>query len=262
MYLLVAASTIALPFALRSLQPTFARVKVVDVRAKVAELETTRGSDANTALFFHRDAQVSVHLHYMGRGHLCPLHVHPGGEEATVIVSGSADVAHRWGEAGEVATSTRRVHEGAVIASPSLCGHEWVNASADATLGNLVISMPPYETNVYVRPEDPRMLQGSAPATFEVDDAELAALARGGEAFRRRTLPMLGGKLSVAMVRSEVAIEPVAAASVVYVLQGSGSLVARRSAELGPSSLAVVPAGRAFELRATGAPLVALVLQP
>ena len=111
---------------------------------------------------------------------MVPLHIHRIAHEITIIVSGSAKTAHIFGRDGRFASSEENQSPGSLIYSPPMSGHEWFNLSNTSMLGNLVFGLPVFRGNLYVEPDDPRLLEGDEPFSFDAVE-ELAAFLKGEE---------------------------------------------------------------------------------
>jgi hypothetical protein len=120
----------------------------------------------------------------MGRQQVTPLHLHPASDEVTIIASGAAHVTQAWGADGGIATRELDLPRGAVIASPRLSAHEWVNQSSERMLYNVVFTAPRFSGNFYVHPDDERIKGAAAPSSPKAGLAEVPT-----------RLPELGGRL-------------------------------------------------------------------
>ncbi|SEU20466.1 Cupin [Myxococcus fulvus] len=237
-------------------------VEVFDVPAVFESLaqKNPDAADISDTFFFADGA--TVHLHVMGRGQACPLHIHRRTHEATVIVAGQAEVQQIWGEDGAL-TERRGTHPpGDLIASEPFTGHAWFNRAEDQMLGNLVFAAPRFDGNLYIDGEDARMQRGPEPFTFTPLQA-LAKLAEaGGEAVVVK-LPALEGRMSsVVLARGAHSLEATRAEPViVYVAEGSGVLAADEEKPVKVGQLWVLRRGAT--VRATeGSPLMFYVFRP
>ncbi|MBN9686881.1 hypothetical protein JYJ93_30980 [Corallococcus sp. NCSPR001] len=198
-------------------------VEVVDVRERMAALEKAHPDASDVSETYFSSDTSSVHQHLMGRGQTCPLHIHRAPYEATVIISGEAHVWQVWGESGQ-RRERRGVHgPGALVASAPFTGHEWRNPAEERTLGNLVFTVPGFDGNLYVPPEDARLLRGTAPFAEEPREA-LTALRKRGVKQEETPLPVLQGRMSrVLLDGGEWAVKATPGAPVVaYVAVGRG----------------------------------------
>ncbi|MCP3099957.1 hypothetical protein LZ198_13865 [Myxococcus sp. K15C18031901] len=180
--LLLAVSLLAVLVAVKRAMtvPEDPEVEVFDVPAVFERLAAKDPEAADVSdTFFFADGS-TVHLHVMGRGQACPLHIHRRTHEATVIVAGKAEVQQRWGEGGTTLQERRGTHlPGELIASAPFTGHAWFNRDSERMLGNLVFAAPRFDGNLYVDADDPRMARGRAPFTFDPVQA-LAELEASG----------------------------------------------------------------------------------
>jgi quercetin dioxygenase-like cupin family protein len=246
----IAAALLALVVGVLLLAPerrAEPRSEVVDVPAKMHAIVAEHGPDANQAVFFVETPSLSVHLHFMGRRHHCPLHIHPRGHEATVIVDGTAEVRHVFGRDGGLERGTHTFRDGDLIASPPGCAHAFTNVEADRVLGNLVFSSPAFDHNTYLASDDDERIGDAVPTTYSFGE-EIAAFARSTDEQRR-----------IPLVRGTTRIDPKSSGvSVLYVLSGSGSVEADRALGVGQKQLAIVRQRSPFTLRADSV-LAALV---
>jgi hypothetical protein len=186
-------------------------------RMRMLAAENPEALDLSETYYVSENA--TVHMHVMGRGQMCPLHIHRVGDEATVIVAGLADVTQIHGP--ELSRTVGRQTPGSVAASPMFCGHEFVNPSREERLGNLVFSTPPFDTNLYIRADDPRQREGGAPFRFDTD-GEWANFIAGSSAQRLIQLPVMHGRMALLLVRREYTLAPPSnGPTVLYVMRGS-----------------------------------------
>ncbi len=234
-------------------------VEVFDVQARFEAISRERSEAADFSQTYFVSPTATVHMHVMGRGQACPLHIHRKTHEATVIVAGQAEVQQRWGERGTLTERQGTHAPGELIASPPLTGHAWFNRDEERMLGNLVFATPPFDGNLYVTPENPRMLQGTAPFVFQPAEA-LQAFTAGTEPLREEPLPALQGRMTSLMLKGTHVLEATRQAPVVlYVATGTGTLAARKSNPLQPGQLWVLR--RPVQLRAQ-APLAMYLFRP
>ena len=197
---------------------------------------------------YYRTSGASVHVHVMGPRQICPLHLHETTDEATVVVSGTADVSFAFGRDGVRTSDRGRFAEGSVIYSPKYCGHEWSNGG-DAPLANLVFTAPRFTGNRYVRSDEAMLLRGAAPTIVLPEDSA--------------TVPIAGGTMRVLSLDAPEPLAAVGAATIVYVTGGTGSLEAQRTVALAPRRLVVQRARHETTLRPTaGERLRVVVFQP
>jgi hypothetical protein len=234
-------------------------VEVFDVKARFEAISRERSEVADFSQTYFVSDTATVHMHVMGRGQACPLHIHRKTHEATVIVAGQAEIHQRWGEGGAFTERQDTHAPGELIASPPLTGHAWFNRDEERMLGNLVFATPPFDGNLYVTPDNPRMLQGTAPSVFQPAEA-LKAFTAGTDPAREEPLPALQGRLTSLLLKGSYALEAThQAPAVLYVADGAGTLEARKSNPLQPGQLWVLR--RAVQLRAQ-APLALYLFRP
>ncbi|WP_163999797.1 cupin domain-containing protein [Pyxidicoccus caerfyrddinensis] len=234
-------------------------VEVFDVPARFEALARDNPDSSDVSQTYFTEDTASVHMHVMGRGQACPLHIHRRSHEATIIVTGQAEVRQVWGD-GEGLAHRVGVHgPGELIASPPFTGHAWFNRAPDRMLGNLVFSWPPFDGNLYVDGEDARMRTGTAPFVH-VPAAVLPSLREG---VREERLPALDGRMSSVLLASGVHALAASrkAPVVVYVAEGEGAIEAPDARPVKPGQLWVLR--RDATLRAEpGHPLALYVFRP
>ena len=191
---------------------------IVHVGERADAIAGAHGLDANLADFLLESPALSVHLHYVGRGQLSPLHLHPHGVEATTIVQGNAEVTTVTPRGRSVVALAP---SGTAIFGPGVA-HRFLDASKDAPLVNLVVSLPAFEHNTYVVDEaDPRIVDGAA-MTGDFAGA-IAHFASTSDPVLRAELP---GGLALLLVRDVAELVP-APLAVAYVLRGEGTVDGR-----------------------------------
>jgi hypothetical protein len=231
--------------------------QVIDVAARAHELAAA-SPDADTlgdVYYFAPGGQ--VHLHIFGKGSTCHLHLHEQTEEATIPVWGSPRVTQLFAAPGTsrasssgIVTKVQRYPEGTLIVSPPYCAHEWVNESKTEGHASLVFTLGgAFPGNLFVAPDDPRILQSSAPSAFDAN-ADLAAFEAGSDVFRETPVSIALGSISEVLVRGEYAIAPKeATVTFVYTTTGAGHLDgAPRPIALSPSILVVANRSPALKL--------------
>ena len=239
-------------------------ITLVAVGERLAEIEQQNPTRSDISETYFGDPAASMHMHVMGFGQTCPLHLHRITEEATIIVGGVAEVTQTWGASGALTTRQGRYTAGSLVRSAAFCGHEFRNPSSEHMLGNLVIAAPPFDGNLYVRPEDPRMLRGAEPFNLDLAAAH-ARFASGAGPSERVVLPILQGRLSTLLLRGEVALaSDDAHPALVYVAAGAGNLrVGRHDAPLRATHLVALRARHPATLRTgEGATLAAFIFHP
>ncbi|MCE9667998.1 hypothetical protein LY474_09260 [Myxococcus stipitatus] len=242
--LLLAASLLGVLVAVKRAMtvPEDPEVEVFDVPAVFERLSGKNPEAADISdTFFFADGS-TVHLHAMGKGQACPLHIHRRTYEATVIVAGKAEVQQRWGD-GEAFQERRGSHlPGELIASAPFTGHAWFNRDTERMLGNLVFAAPRFDGNLYVEADDARMLKGRAPFTFVPAEALMAHGASGRDVTLVPFPVMEPGRMG-AVVLSKGAHAVTASREqplILYVAEGSGVIVLEDSRPMRPGQLWVL----------------------
>ncbi|RJS19160.1 hypothetical protein DRW03_22620 [Corallococcus sp. H22C18031201] len=237
-------------------------VEVFDVPARFEALARHNPSAADVSETYFYGDSATVHLHAMGKGQTCPLHIHRGTHEATVIAAGQALVRQVWGHEDALIELRSPRRPGELIGSPPFTGHEWRNPSAEQFLGNLVFATPHFDGNLYVDADDARMKQGREPFAFD-PDAALAALRASGEASREEPLPVLDGHMSSLLLeRGEHALTATPEQPVVlYVARGTGTLTAPEARPVKAGQLWVLRRAAQVRAEANGG-LVLYVFRP
>lgn len=228
----------------------------VDVGERLRTVVAENPDSLDVSDTYYVSEGATVHMHVMGRGQMCPLHIHRVSDEATVIVAGEADVTQIHGP-GLGRTVGRQV-TGTVAASPTFCGHEFVNPSQDDVLGNLVFATPPFDTNLYIRADDPRQRKGGAPFRFDTE-SEWAKFAAGTNAHRLVRMPVMQGRMTLLLVRRAYTLSPPSKGpTILYVMRGAVDVKAgAASRTLLTRHLAKVEGGAPIELQSReGAALV------
>ncbi len=235
-------------------------VEVFDVPARFEALSQKNPDAADVSeTYFYADG-ATVHMHVMGRGQTCPLHIHRKTHEATIIVAGQAEVHQVWGREDGLAERRGTHGPGELIASGPFTGHAWFNRSTDRMLGNLVFASPRFDGNLYVEADDARMRQGAAPFVY-VPPPAVEVLA--GSAVREVPLPALSDRMTaVHLGEGDYAVEGTRDAPVlVYVTQGEGDVAAGDARPMKPGQLWVLR--RKANVRARkGLPLSFYVFKP
>lgn len=242
--------------------PEDPEVEVFDVPAVFEALAKKNPDAADVSDTFFFSDTATVHLHVMGRGQACPLHIHRRTHEATVIVAGQAEVHQIWGRDGVLAERRGTHHPGALIASEPFTGHAWFNRAEDQMLGNLVFATPRFDGNLYVEPTDARLMQGPEPFTYAPTRA-LVLLAEQAGGVAVETLPALEGKMSsVVLAKGEHVLKATRAEPVIaYVAEGAGSLTAAEERPVKPGQLWVLRRDATVRV-AEGASLMLYVFRP
>jgi hypothetical protein len=221
----------------------------------VTEFAATRADHTDGEYNLLQNETGSAHLHVIGTGQMCPLHIHRRTHEATVIVAGQPTIRTFHGESGALVGRGLLARPGTLVASPPFCGHEWNNLTG-APQGNLVFASPPFDGNLYLRDDDPRMLPGSAPFVDVPDPAAPAG---------REPLPVADGHLERLVVtgNSTVEADP-RVQSVAYVALGSGNATtAATTLPVRPGSALLLTRDVPTTLSATpGDPLTVYLFSP
>ena len=227
----------------------------VDLFAKVKEFAKNRPDATDGEFYVYRSDHATVHMHLIGVGQMCPMHIHRSTHEATVIVSGQPEVVHVYGKAGALKREERRVPPGQLVYSWPFSGHQWTNVES-APQGNLVIASPRFDGNLYLHADDDRMLPGPPPTL--IDPAQALAESSASEL---QDTGLLDGQLFLALVRGPLQVhrDP-ARDTILYVAHGTGEL---DGLPLRPGMAAVLSGGDPVELKATSeAGLAAWVFSP
>jgi len=193
-----------------------------------------------------------VHMHIMGPEQCCPLHLHPRGYEAAIIVAGTGELTHLAAPArpgGQPRPRSSRVKAGDVVISPPGSSHALANTTPAGHLATLVISAPPFTGNLYLAQGDARQI--SPDPTIERLGAPLRELRAGGAGIVRRKLPF---GTAVGLDRLEVTSRQrlvLQRSTLFYVAEGIGILTLREGGAglpLEPGSLVGVRSGRAVTI--------------
>jgi hypothetical protein len=237
-------------------------VRIIDLGAEIAEIARTRSDVSDLARWYGVTGAATVHMHLLGPHQIVPLHIHRKSNEATFIVSGSAEVTHVFGAGGSERKTTHAT-PGTLVASPPLCGHAWKNVdSGGGAQANLVFEVPPFDGNLYLDDSDLARANGPAPAVYDVP-AELAEFARSSDRVRSVPLPLPEGRLAELFVRSEATL-PVDPdrTLVLYVAGGEGEIESPpMRARVAPMSLVLVAGPRSVTLH-PATPMAVLVFRP
>lgn len=212
----------------------------VDLLAKADDFRRNRPDATDGEFHVYRSDHATVHMHLIGVGQMCPLHIHRTTHEATIIVSGEPEVVHVYGEDGALTRREHRVPPGQLVYSPPFTGHQWTNVEPTPQ-ANLVIASPKFDGNLYLHANDDRMLPGPAPTL--IDPAK--ALSESTESTLKRT-GLLDDQLSLALVHTPLTLhaDPTRD-TIVYVARGTGEL---DGLPLKPGIVAVLSGGAPVEL--------------
>ena len=238
--------------------------EVFDVAARARKVSAASPEAESLADPYYFSPAGQVHLHVFGRGSTCHLHLHEHTEEATIPVWGSPRVTQRFGADGAIAAKVAQYPEGTLIVSHPDCAHEWVNLSKTEGHASLVFTLgAPFPGNLFVRPDDPRILQGAPPSVLDAN-ADLEAFARGPERVRETPVPVASATIAEVLVKDEYVV-PAREETVtfVYTAGGKGHLAGPpRPIALAPAILVVANTSPSLTLVADpGAPLAAFVFR-
>jgi mannose-6-phosphate isomerase-like protein (cupin superfamily) len=230
----------------------------LDLPALVERVAPPGANDVVATLYASPVA--SVHVHAIGVGERTPLHLHRRSGEATLVLTGAAEVTQAWGEAGRVTLRSAQIAAPTLVISPPGCGHAWVNVTEARQL-NVVFASPAFDENFYVDADDPRL--GSAPAPARWDPEAALADTRGPTV----TPVALDGTLSAVVLPAGASITLPARADRDAVLLGvRGEAGARGgglsgTASIGAGSAVVLRRSEPLSLTAVG-PTALLLFEP
>lgn len=225
-------------------------VRLIDLAAELETLARTRPDQPDIVRFYVQSEIASLHLHVLGRTQRAPMHLHRLGPEAVVILSGAPEVHHAYG-AGR--RSVRTLAPGDLVVSPASCGHEWRNPSPDAQQANLVFASPPFEGNLYVGEDDPRLQAGGPPEVLAVPDAPTPLAG----------IPPFGAQVQRLAADAPVDLPASVGTVLLLVVTGTGDLAADATHPLRPLTLAAIRPGTASRLvPAPGSRVGAYLFQP
>jgi mannose-6-phosphate isomerase-like protein (cupin superfamily) len=240
-------------------------LEVIDVaqRAQEAKRALAAAAYSDTVVWFYKSDSGTAHMHMLSGHQTCPLHVHRRSHEATLILSGTAEVTHVFGDA--LTRRSMQATAGSLVATPPFCGHAWHNTDAADVQANLVFESPAFDGNLYVADSDPIMKPGAAPFVDDVP-AALAAFVTSSEEVREVAVPAPPSPLSEVFVRHEVRLlkEP-SRTLLLYVVAGAASVredsASSPTAEVRARHLVLAREGSAVVVRATE-PTALLVFRP
>ena len=233
----------------------------MDLAERLAEITKNRSHVADTSQGYVSTPLGSVHMHVVGFEQTVPLHIHRLTHEATLIVSGQAEVTQIFGREGQTARREGTYSPGTLIYSPPFCGHKWVNRAKTEMQANLVFAVPPFDGNFYVSEDDPRLLNGGEPFVYDPDEALKSILTDPGPRSPQR-LPIMGGRMFSLLVPDHAYLEPDEQNIIVYVARGQGTLKSDREYEIRSRQLVAIRADSPVEIRAReGAPLALYIFK-
>lgn len=233
---------------------------IVDLVAQYDTIIKKQPDRSDISQTFFGTANATVLLHLVAPGQLTPLHIHRKPDEFAVILKGSAAVTHRYGVAGKAATRSSTYSPGFLVGTPASCGSEWFNASNEAYEANLVFMSSPSDGNLYVKPEDARLLRGADPFVWD-PVADFDKMAAEAAPFQRKPLPFFGGRMTLAFVKTEGRIEKAKdRPGFLYVLKGSATLDDTNAVREG--FLAMFQGATPITVKAQGGPVALLVFDP
>ena len=260
-----AGVVLAWPGLLRQLVPR-PEIEVFDVGARARQIASgVPNAESATDPYYFLGRGGSAHLHVLGARSICPLHLHENTEEATVLVMNEALITQRFGGGPSIVETSGERTEGTVLMSPAECAHSWANPSFERAHASLVFTLgAPFSGNVYVGPDDPRILSAGSPSSFDAL-AELSSFRSGGDASREVRLSPKLGSLTALFVRTRAVVEAQGHSSrLIYVVAGKGRLEGLgEPIPLLPTVLVVQAVDRRGEVVADASdPLAALVVRP
>ena len=232
-------------------------ISIVDLKMVAQQLSDGNPGSTDEAKTFYSSRLASAHMHLIGTGQMCPLHIHRTTDEVTIIITGDPTVSHAWGE-GSTASDKMPPHT--LVMSPPFTGHEWYNDTG-APQANLVIGFPAFDGNLYLRPDDDRMREGKPPVVYSVSD-ELDEFEAGDAPVDEHTFNFMEGRFKRVLVREEWSVEPSDQHMIIYVASGKGELNVPTNAPLYPGILAVMRLKDGASLRVTEGTLGLYVFQP
>jgi len=138
-----------------------------NVQEDAAAIYETQPWIIDYARTYYANDSATVHMHLLGGSQICPLHLHRQTEEVGIVVSGAGAYEFWEGEADEPDAGhfTRvDINPGDLLLSPAGSGHQVDNLDMEAPLAVLVIGLPKFDGNLYLRRDDPRV-RGGAPCS-------------------------------------------------------------------------------------------------
>jgi hypothetical protein len=253
----------AAPPWLTGLRPKPA-IEVFDVGERAARLAAEQPEGKSLVDGYSYEETGSAHLHILGKSVVCQLHLHEHTYEATIPVMGRPIVRQMFADGASVRTVKREYAEGALIASPPYCAHEWTNPRAEGDHASLVFTMgASFPGNLFVGEDDPRIVR-SGPAVVFDTETELARFAESTERLRVEKLAISPGEVSAVLLKDSYVL-PAGEGSptFVYASAGGGTLQGPEPAiALHPKVLVIVRLRRALTLVASReAPLAVFVVR-
>lgn len=199
--------------------------KVMNLNEHMNTFEQFRWEHTDSTNDYYDSEFGSIHLHLIGRAQRSPLHIHRRTAEATAIITGEPTVTQRFRAQGRVRTRRAQYGAGTVVASPPHCGHEWANDSPNELQANLVFASPPFDGNLYIEGDDPRLAEGSVPEVLVPDDID-EMLKSQTEPVRQRRFGFMNDKMFVVTAKGTGTLGPFPGASFLYVSRGRGTVKA------------------------------------
>lgn len=238
--------------------------EIVDLGARVSEWAKNWPGRSDISETYYESDAATIHMHALGFEQTTPLHIHRSSEEAVIIVSGTARVTRVYRENSRPELDNQDYEEGALIHSPPLHAHEWMNQSKDRFQGNLVFTAPPFDGNFYVKPLDPRILSEAASSSFTYQPKQqLADFAASKRSYQISPLPIMGGKLALLFVNGEYLWQRQPRPVILYTTAGSGTFTAATKRPIAVHSLVIIPAGLMGKIEALpNAALALYILNP
>lgn len=238
------------------------KAEPVDVGRAALMIDRQIPEAPNATTTYYESRFGAVRLRVLGRGQRLPLHTHPTASSAAVMVSGKAQVTHRFRNQDGLTSITSRPLPGSIFSTPAMTGEEWVNDAADETHASLVFSTPSQDGNFYLGEENHGAIAGAAPTVFDVE-AQVARLRAGGTAVSVESLGWLGDRLVSVAVAAPSDLGPFPDPAVLYVVSGAGTLAADQESTVRRHHLLRVLPNQRVGVRPSGdVPLVMLVFRP
>ncbi len=238
-----------------------AKPAFVDLPKRVQAL--TRADPARTDYgeHYYKSPAATVHMHVIGHLQSCPLHIHRRSHETTIVVTGRPEVTQVQGVRGAGSRQQQARSPGMLISSPPYCGHRWKNPDR-AMQANLVFTAPPFDGNMFLDEDDPRLARAGAPFVLDPDQA-LQELAAAGTKRELKQLPIMGGKMWLLTFTGEAAAPASPGPTVAYVARGAGTLLVNGEHRFGPRGLTTVPPNTEIKARAdAGKPVAMFLFRP
>ncbi len=129
---------------------------VENLTERLSEISVREDFTSDLSIPLFDNGALSFHVHAMQVGQFCPLHLHPGSEEAVFIIQGRATLRSIVSGKKD-GTESKEIREEVLekndfFFAPPGNAHEFINIS-DEVLACLVAHTPPFRGNLYVREE-------------------------------------------------------------------------------------------------------------